>query len=229
MEHKPIRYRLNKSKIADFQRLIVDWYKINCRHFPWRKRSASNYHKIIVEVLLQRTRAETVSAFFPAFIHSFPSWTSLASATESDLQQFLKPIGLWKRRAISIIAFSKVMTKRGGRFPRRREEIESLPSVGQYIANAILLFCHGETQPLLDAGMARVLERVFGERKMADIRYDPYLQKLSRSVVSCADAIIMNWAILDLAAMLCRTRSPKCPICPLQKICRYARVSRLKE
>jgi A/G-specific adenine glycosylase len=227
--NKPSRYRVNKIKISDFQIRIIGWYNNYGRHFPWRKKTASNYQKIISEALLQRTRAETVAAFFPAFIQAFPSWTSLASASETDLQLFLKPIGLWRRRAVSLIAFSQAMDIRRGRFPRTREEIESLPSVGQYIANAILLFCHGEPQPLLDAGMARVLERVFGERKMADIRYDPYLQKLSRSVVSCADAIIMNWAILDLAAMLCRPRSPKCPICPLQKICRYARVSRLKE
>ncbi len=225
--NKPSRYRVNKSKISDFQICIIGWYGKYGRHFPWRKKSTSNYRKIIVEVLLQRTRAETVAAFFPAFVQAFPSWTSLASASETDLQQFLKPIGLWRRRAISLIAFSQAMAIRRGRFPRTRDEIESLPSVGQYIANAILLFCHGEPQPLLDSGMARVLERVFGERIMADIRFDSYLQKLAHEVVSMPNPRVINWAILDLASLICRPKNPKCPVCPVNKICRYAKMHRL--
>jgi A/G-specific adenine glycosylase len=216
--------QLNKIQIDDFQKLIIDWYNVNSRRFPWRKKSISNYKKIIVEILLQRTRAETVSAFFPAFICTFPNWTTLAKATESDLQHFLKPIGLWRRRALSLSSLAQEMSKRQGHFPRTRVEIETLPSVGQYIANAILLFCHGEPQPLLDAGMARVLERVFCVRKMADIRYDPYLQQLAKKVVTCSDAIRMNWAILDLASLVCKPRDPKCPTCPLRDVCRYAKL-----
>jgi A/G-specific adenine glycosylase len=229
MLKKPIRHKVNKREISDFQVRIIGWYNNYGRHFPWRNKSISNYQKIIVEVLLQRTRAETVAAFFPAFIQAYPNWIALAKATESDLQQFLKPIGLWKRRALALITFSQAMAKRGGRFPRNREEIESLPSVGQYIANAILMFCHGEPQPLLDAGMARVLERVFGERKLADIRYDPYLQQLAGAVVTSDNAINMNWAILDLASMICRPCSPKCPKCPLNEVCRYAKRAKFQK
>jgi len=216
---------VNNRNILIFQELILGWYKCNGRQFPWRKKSISNYQKVVVEVLLQRTRAEKVAAFFPAFIKAFPSWTLLASASETDLQQFLKPIGLWRRRAVSLIAFSHAMAIRRGHFPHNREEIESLPSVGQYIANAILLFCHNEPQPLLDAGMARVLERVFDERKMVDIRYDPYLQKLARDIISTPTPQLINWAILDLASLICRPRNPKCPACPLNKICRYAKMA----
>lgn len=212
-----------KHNIVEFQKHIVDWFKANGRRFPWRKKSISNYQKIVVEALLQRTRAETVAVFFPSFIRTFPNWTTLARATESDLQHFLKPIGLWRRRALSLVALAQEMSKRQGRFPRVREEIESLPAVGQYIANAILLLCFGEPQPLLDLGMARVLERVFGPRKLADIRYDPYLQELARAIVSVPNPQTMNWAILDLAALICRPGKPKCHECPLSIICLYAK------
>ena len=70
--------------------------------------------------------------------------------------------------------------------------------------------------------MARVLERFFGPRQMADIRYDPFLQHLSRAVLSDGDPRIMNWAILDLAALVCKPRNPDCPRCPLKARCRYA-------
>jgi A/G-specific adenine glycosylase len=85
-----------------------------------------------------------------------------------------------------------------------------------------MLFVHDEPQPLLDTNMARVLERFFGPRLMADIRYDPYLQALAKEVVSCDDAIRVNWAVLDLAALVCRLRNPNCGHCPLTSRCQFA-------
>lgn len=213
--------QLSIFKIRCFQRLVSLWFKGHGRCFPWRKKSLSIYQKIIVESLLQRTRAETVAAFYPHFIEVYPSWTVLAKATAEELQSFLKPIGLWRRRAVSLMAFAQAMAKRNGRFPVGRAEIEKLPSVGQYMANAILLFCHGESQPLLDAGMARVLERVFGARVLSDIRTDPYLQSLAKAIVTCDEPIKMNWAILDIASVICKTKDPRCWVCPLNMICCY--------
>jgi A/G-specific adenine glycosylase len=96
--------------------------------------------------------------------------------------------------------------------------------VGQYVANAVLLFAHGRREPLLDVNVARVLERHFGPRRLADIRYDPYLQALARMVVSSKHPAKVNWALLDLAALICRIRAPLCQECPLSATCRdYAR------
>jgi A/G-specific adenine glycosylase len=184
--------------------------------------SVTKYQHIIAEVLLQRTRAETVASFFPGFVREFPSWRKLGKARIRRLQRHLRPIGLWRRRAISIQALAREMAKRNGRLPRKREDIEALPGVGQYIANAVLLFCHGIPQPLLDVNMARVLERVFGPRKLADIRYDPYLQELAGKVIECKVPGSLNWAILDLAASICLQRKPRCNECPLASMCLYA-------
>lgn len=200
---------------------LLQWYNISGRKFPWRKSSVNRYQLIIAEVLLQRTRAEVTAVFFPTFIRKYPSWKILSSIGIEELQIDLQPIGLWRRRASSIKALSREMVKRNGRFPKEREEIEALPGVGQYITNAILLFCHGEPQPLLDGNMARVLERVFGPRTMADIRYDPYLQKLALDIVQCKSPKEVNWAILDLAATICLGRKPVCENCPLSIMCVY--------
>jgi len=163
-----------------------------------------------------------VATFFPRFVAEFPSWKKLDSSSVARLQIYLQPIGLWRQRALSMRALAKVMVKRNGRLPRTRDEIEALPGVGQYITNAILLLCHGEAQPLLDGNMARVLERVFGPRKLADIRYDPYLQSLAWEVVQCTKSKEINWAILDLAANVCLSRNPHCCDCPINSICSYA-------
>ena len=215
MENVPQR------KLARFRRTLLDWYVKNGRNFPWRRKSASKYEIIVAEILLQRTRAETIARFYRDFVKRFSSWKKLANASERDLASFLRPIGLWRRRSATLSALAKEMTKRNGKFPRRREEIEALPGVGQYIANAILLFCHDEPQPLLDVNMARVLERVFGPRQLVDIRHDPYLQSLSSAVVRCKKPREMNWAVLDFASAICRDNSPRCHECPLSPICLY--------
>ena len=197
------------------------WFKKHGRIFPWRNISASSYQVIISEILLQRTRAETVAGFFHFFVKRYPSWRKLSEATENDLKAYLKPIGLWRRRSASLKRLSCAMVERHGRFPRKREEIEKLPGIGQYIANAVLLFCYREPHPLLDVNMSRVLERFFRPRKLADIRYDPYLQELSLRVVSEKDSRILNWSILDLSGLICQERTPKCNECPLIARCNY--------
>lgn len=198
---------------------MLIWYHGNGRRFPWRKKSVSKYRLVISELLLQRTRAETVAAFFDTFISEYPSWRQLAQAKEIEISDVIRPIGLWNRRAVTLKCLACVMTRRNGRFPKGRKDIESLPGVGQYIANAILLMCHGHAEPLLDGNMARVLERVFGPRKLTDIRYDPYLQSLSRAVVLCKEPRKVNWAILDLGAAICLPRKPRCGDCPVMRIC----------
>ncbi len=204
-----------------FRKKLEEWFKLNSRRFPWRNKSTSKYQLIIAEVLLQRTQAETVSRFYPRFIKKFPSWKILAKAKKKDLQVFLKPIGLWRQRANALKNLSAEMVKRNGRFPKTREEIEKIPAVGQYIANAVLMFCHNQPQPLLDVNMARVLERFFGPRKLADIRYDPYLQKLAMDVLPKRRFKEFNWAILDFAATACKPRYPTCHVCPLKIKCLF--------
>ena len=138
------------------------------------------------------------------------------------------PIGLWRQRAQSLNRLARAIAKRNGRFPTKRSDIESLPNVGQYIANAVELFCYGKEKPLLDGGMARVLERFFGPRRLADIRFDPGLQSVAHLVVSGSHAKETNWAILDLAALVCK-KHPHCHTCPLQKRCRFAQEQTLSK
>lgn len=95
-----------------------------------------------------------------------------------------------------------------------------MPAVGQYVASAVLLFCYRKPEPLIDTNMSRVVERYFGSRVLADIRHDPYLQKLSREIVCSDSPASVNWAILDLGALVCIPRSPRCYRCPLRRGCK---------
>lgn len=211
--------RISHQALERMRRRLLRWFETHGRKFPWRDSSVTEYQQIIAEVLLQRTRAETVARIFPEFIEEFPSWKHLQSTSLSRLQFHLKPIGLWRRRSSSLQALACTMVEKDGWFPKERKEIEALPGVGQYIASSVMLFFHGVPEPLLDINMARVLERIFGPRKLADIRYDSYLQNLSRKVVRCNRSIQVNWAILDLAATTCLIKNPLCGECPLSTFC----------
>jgi len=205
-----------------FRRRILTWYNMNGRHFPWRDRNRSDFEKVAAEILLQRTRAEVVATMYPHFIAQFSNWQSIADADDESLIQFLRPLGLWQRRAASIKKLAGAMVALNGIFPSAREEVEKLPGVGQYIASAIMLLCHGQPNPLLDVNMARVLERFFGPRKLADIRYDPGLQALARAITNHKRCLDINWAILDFASLVCRPRTPACPGCPMLDKCFHA-------
>jgi len=212
--------RLHKT-----QQELLAWYRKKGRRFPWRKKRLSCYQRIVTEILLQRTKAETVAKFYIPFMEAFPGWRQLSLTPDNDLQHALKPIGLWRRRAEVLKKLSSEMKTRNGRFPERRDVIETLPGVGQYVANAIELFCHGKPRPLLDSNMARVFERVYGPRKLADIRYDQYLQELAQDFITCDFPIALNWAVLDLAALVCRIKSPICNGCPFKNTCKKATIS----
>jgi A/G-specific adenine glycosylase len=213
--------KIPKEKIEKFQKELIEWFSKRGRHFPWREVGISSYKLIISETLLQRTKAETVSNFYHTFITTFPDWESLASANISTIENFLKPIGLYRQRAKRMKNLAIEMRKREGVFPQEREELETIPFLGQYIANAVQLFVFEIPMPLLDVNMARVLERYFGERKMADIRFDPYLQALSQDVVKHVNSKELNWAILDFAALICKAKNPQHEICPLKQDCKY--------
>jgi A/G-specific adenine glycosylase len=209
------------DKVKFFQQKILTWYSISGRTFYWRRKGLSNYQYIIAEVLLQRTKAETVAKFYPNFIGEFPNWASLANASLKKIAKHLKPVGLYTQRSVRLKNLATEMIKRNGRLPKNREELESIPFMGQYIANAVELVIFNQPSPLVDVNMARVLERFFGPRQMADIRYDPYLQSLARKIVDHVDTKKINWAVLDFAALVCKPRNPACNICLIKSKCLY--------
>ena len=221
LEHEAGRALPASSWAHAFVSQILDWYTSFGREFPWRDPNVSLYEVVVAEVLLQRTRAETVARFLPIFLATYPNWSSLSSAPVSQIESVLRPIGIQTRRARTLKDLACAIMNNEGALPTDPIALFSLPGVGQYVFNAINLYRNKSPLPLLDAGMARVLERHFESRDMADIRYDPYLQQLSHFVISLGDPKLLNWAILDLAATVCRNRSPHCGQCPVAQTCEY--------
>src|SRR6185369_1392632 len=100
-----MKHVLNENKqayspdlIDVFRRRILAWFRTNGRNFSWREPSRSDYEKVVAELLLQRTRAEVVATFYPTFLERFNDWRVIASCDEAEIEQSLRPLGLWKRR-----------------------------------------------------------------------------------------------------------------------------------
>ncbi|MDB5003894.1 MAG: hypothetical protein JWQ34_2119 [Mucilaginibacter sp.] len=212
---------ISDFNITQFQNLLLAWFKKNRRDFPWRLDGLTSYQLIISEILLQRTKAETASNFYSLFIAEFPDWKSLANSSQENLSAFLRPIGLYNQRATRLIQLAKHMLALNSKIPLERERIDKIPFMGQYIANAVELLIHERQKPLIDVNMARVLERYFGPREKADIRYDDYLQTLAHRVVKHENSKEISWAILDFAAIICQARKPKCLECSLSENCKF--------
>jgi A/G-specific adenine glycosylase len=125
-----------------------------------------------------------------------------------------------QQRGSRLFKLAQELKRRKGRFPKERNLVEEIPMMGQYITNAYELYVLKKESPLLDVNMARVIERLFGKRDMADIRYDKHLQELAFKIVKHEKAKELNWAILDFAALVCKVK-PNCVHCSLKMECRY--------
>ena len=214
--------RAEKVRIAWARSELLTWFEKHGRDFPWRAGSASVYERICVEVLLQRTRAETVARVYSSFFSRYPDWARLAAAPISEIEDIMRPIGLWRRRSRAVSALAQYANEHGGVFPENEKELSLLPAVGQYVGNAILLFQYGKPRPLVDVNMARFLERYLRRRRLADIRHDPWLQEACHWLVDCEEPVRVNWAVLDHAAMTCKAPDPFCPSCRLRTRCNFA-------
>ena len=139
--------KINTSNISEFQLKLINWYVLNGRKFPWREVSLSEYQYIIAEVLLQRTKAETIKIFYPIFIRKFPSWKTLALVELEVLESELRSIGLYRQRALRLKKLAEYLIQKNEFLPSIRSDLEKIPYMGQYIANAVELFifksrCH---------------------------------------------------------------------------------------
>lgn len=210
-----------KRKLTLLRVDLLRWARDHGRDFPWRREQAGVYEKVVVEVLLQRTTATAVAGFYDRFIAAYPGWHALAGADAPDLEAFLKPLGLWRRRAASLLGLARYAAGTGGTFPADPAAHADIPAVGQYVSSAICVFQHGQARPLLDVNMARVIERFVRPRRLADIRHDPWLQAAARWYARGADVAAANWAMLDFAAAICRARRPACEVCPVRSRCSY--------
>lgn len=168
--------------------------------------------------MLQRTRAEQVLKVYPAFISRYPSPQALASADLKEIERFFHRLGLvWRAREIRRLG--KELAKLG-KVPLHRDELLSLPGVGDYVADAVLATAFDEDVVAVDSNVCRLVCRLFGLEPSGEPRRDLRIKKVAESIMPAGKAREFNWALIDYSALVCRPK-PLCVGCLFSKICRY--------
>jgi A/G-specific adenine glycosylase len=183
---------------------------------------------VVAEILLQRTTAAGVARAYPGFIERYPSWDILAHAHLNGLEEALRPLGLWRQKALAFQQLAQSIEANGGVVPSTRTELERLPGIGPYTASAVLAIVYGRAEPLLDVNMARLLWRFLGSSEPAEVSPKRALHALALRLAKSKRSLEVNWAVLDFGALVCRARRPLCPECPLRARCAYARLRQLQ-
>ena len=214
--------RRREYRDREIVRRLLSWFDDYGRQLPWRHSTMEPWQVLVVEILLQQTRAERIGAFVPAFLNDFPSLRALAETDKPTLAGRLATLGLQNRRAGRLIALAGVLLARDGRIPNTKPELELLPGVGPYVAAAYMSTVLEKPEPMVDVNMARLIERLYGPRTLADIRHDPHINGIAHRLIHLAvRPKELNWAVLDLGAAHCKARSPSCRGCPLLEVCPF--------
>jgi len=204
-----------------FRRKVLHWFRSHRRRFPWRAR-IDPFHILVAEILLQQTDAKKVAAIYDRFLQAFPTPESLARASEPQVSKFISKIGLNYRTARLINAAAAVQDRFRGRVPSDLDSLLSLPGVGPYVANAVLVVAFQHRVAVLDTNVIRVLERFFGLRSRRRRPHtDSVLWAAAQELLPLHRqmARTWNWALLDFAATVCRHHGQLCRDCPCRRLC----------
>ena len=212
---------LNQQQtIAAIATALPAWWKRRRRDLPWRRRS-DPYAIWISEIMLQQTQVATVVPYFERFCVRFPDVRTLAEAGLDEVLKVWEGLGYYSRARNLHRAARMVVEQHGGRLPQSAAELRTLPGIGRYTAGAIASIAFGLDEPVLDGNVTRVLCRVFSVRqqpKTAPVQRR--LWSLARRLIPAGRAGLFNQAMMDLGATVCVPSGPRCPQCPLRKVCR---------
>lgn len=204
------------------RKALIKWGKTHFRQFPWRA-TRDPYQILIAEFMLLRTQAPQVAPVFEKFINLYPAIDSITQDDEEGIRTILKPLGLNWRIDYVWQSIEEVKNWHGGKVPETKAELLKLPGVSQYIAGAVLCFAHGKPEALIDTNTVRVTGRLFGLEAKDSSRRSRKFRQLIEQLISPYRPREFNFALLDLAAQVCKKRTPpQCSICPLRDMCHSA-------
>lgn len=202
---------------------LLEWYDAERRTLPWRG-TRDPYRIWISEIMCQQTRVATVIDYYLRWMARFPDVQALADADEDDVFELWQGLGYYSRARNVLRAARTVAAEHEREFPANAASLRALPGVGRYTAAAIASIAYDEPVGVVDGNVLRVLARYFA---IADDIRQP---RNREQFWPLADAAIdpqrpgdSNQAMMELGALVCTPRSPKCGRCPLLDTCEARR------
>jgi A/G-specific adenine glycosylase len=228
---------LRNSETKIVQSLLA-WFAGNARDLPWR-RTQDPYAIWVSEIMLQQTQVKTVLPYWERWMHELPDVAALAGASTEKLHKLWEGLGYYTRVRNLQKAAQIVIEKHGGCFPDDYAQALDLPGIGPYTAGAICSIAFNQPKPILDGNVVRVLTRIFAiaeDARKADTR--ARLWRIADELVRCAAAQAsgkrrhasdFNQALMELGALVCTPRQPRCASCPVSTHCVARREDRVQE
>lgn len=206
-----------------FRRRLHAWYRRHARDLPWR-RTRDPYRVLVSELMLQQTQVSRVLDFYHRFLVRFPDLPALAAARPQRVREAWAGLGYYAR-ARNLHALARQVTAADGTIPDTPEALRALPGVGAYTAGAVASFAYERRAALVDTNVARVLHRVFAPEVA------PKSGRGLKALWAIAEQLLPrtgrstwthNQALMELGALVCTARAPRCGGCPVRAGCRSA-------
>jgi len=206
--------------IRIFRNKIIRWFNKNGRTYPWRE-TRDPFKVLIAEMMLRRTKADQVTQVYERLFTEYPDVEAVANAEDKKLEQILYPLGLkWRIPSFGLVA-RELRKKYQCQVPETREELTTLPGVGEYVAGAVLSIAYGKKEWIVDSNIVRLFRRYFGIKTSKEGRRDKHVIEIAKIYASGRKPRKANLAVLDFTALVCVPRRPHCKGCSIRRRCRH--------
>ncbi|MDG4815816.1 MULTISPECIES: A/G-specific adenine glycosylase [Micromonospora] len=206
-----------------FATLVSRWYERNARDLPWRVPGVGAWAILVSEVMLQQTPVVRVLPAYEAWLARWPTPAALAADTPAEAIRMWGRLG-YPRRAMRLHDCATAIVERhGGEVPDRLEHLLALPGVGTYTARAVAAFAYGQRHPVVDTNVRRVVCRAIAGEPDAGPATRPADLVATEELlpVEPAGAALASAAFMELGAVVCTARSPRCAVCPVESVCAW--------
>ncbi|MCC9311366.1 A/G-specific adenine glycosylase [Kitasatospora sp. RB6PN24] len=205
--------------------IVLDWYRENARHLPWRTPEASPWAVMVSEFMLQQTPVKRVLPAYAAWLERWPTPAHLAADAPGEAVRMWGRLG-YPRRALRLHAAATAIVERhGGRVPDDHAELLALPGVGEYTAAAVASFAFKQRHAVLDTNVRRVFARAVTGVEYPANATTAAERRVATELLPDAAEVAAEWAVgvMELGALVCTARSPECGGCPLRARCAWQR------
>lgn len=210
---------LTPAQRTDFVRSLRRWYQQNARVLPWRG-IRNPYLTWLSEIMLQQTRVNAVLEHYVRFLSRFPTIISLALAPEEEVLAHWSGLGYYRRARMLHRTAKLVMEEYDGELPSTAVGLRRLPGIGNYTSAAIASIAFDEPVAVVDGNVERVLLRILGLPETPGAQMVEFLNTVANSLVPRQNPGDHNQAMMELGAVICLPRAPRCSECPVFHLCR---------
>jgi len=209
-------------------RRVIRWFGEHGRVLPWREASDHAWGVLVSEVMLQQTPVARVLPVWREWMRAWPTPEALAGAEVADLLRAWGRLG-YPRRALRLRECAEAIARdHGGRVPSDEAALRALPGVGDYTAAAVVSFAFGVRTVVLDTNVRRVIARAWGREALPPGHTTKSERERAQALVPEDPAESVRWNIgaMELGALVCLARSPRCGECPIEDRCAWRAAGR---